>query len=376
MMMHPLHHVLVPEMSARNAQPSRGRSHERYPDSSQDAPPIIGIPLPVQQGTQGPLLLADALGAWAIERMGGRIFLVPLWPFPTHPHLYQSLWTLTQLMDGVFLPGGIQGTGDGLDEPRREPEAGPQLWPLSWERALAQLATALGMPILAVAEGAHAWNRALGGTSRAVPTTAGSLALHTAQTWEPHPIRVRAHSMLASLLQPALASQDGEPVPWELLLQAKLEVEHLAPGLRPCAQARDERVVAFERRDGPFGLGITGRLERGLDHVYGTTIVEAFLQACRAFARWREDHPGGPAARDLLCTTLYERVTQRQPVIPFSQGGQQEPGQPTHPLCMRNAGALPASDDPVGQERLGPGAHPPTKAELNRIRRQRWKNAR
>src|SRR5579859_3932639 len=68
-------------------------------DANDRHQPIIGIPIPVQQGHQGPLLYADAVGTWAIERMRGRVFLIPLWPFPTHKHLYQSLWPLIQSME-------------------------------------------------------------------------------------------------------------------------------------------------------------------------------------------------------------------------------------------------------------------------------------
>jgi hypothetical protein len=45
---------------------------------SEGSPPVIGLPLPVQQGKTGPKLVADAVGAWAVERMGGRVLLIPL----------------------------------------------------------------------------------------------------------------------------------------------------------------------------------------------------------------------------------------------------------------------------------------------------------
>ncbi len=375
MTMRHLHEILVPEMREHGTPSCSGSSHEDHPDGPQDAAPIIGIPLPVWQGTQGPLLLADALGAWAIERMGGRIFLIPLWPFPTHPHVYQSLWNLMQSMDGLFLPGGVQGVEEQLPELSSELEAGPHGWALSWEMALAQLATALGLPILAVAQGAHLWNRALGGKDRALLKASGALALHPLPSWERQRIQVRAHSTLASLLQPALVSQDGEPSPWELVFQAKPEVERLAPGLRACAQTEEERVAAFERRDGSFGLGVIGRLEQGVDQVYGMTLFEAFLHACRAFDRWRQDHADWGTARDVLCATLYERVTQGRPILPLSQAAQDGHSPRSHRLSAPQPDALPTSEEPGGQERFRPRAHPLTKAELNRIRRQRWKTA-
>jgi hypothetical protein len=103
--------------------------------------PVIGIPIPVMQDAQGPRLLADALGPWAIERVLGRVFLIPLWPFPTHTYVYQSFWPLLQSMDGLLLPASIQGSNWRTHWHERERHPGAQTWPLAWEIALAQLAT-------------------------------------------------------------------------------------------------------------------------------------------------------------------------------------------------------------------------------------------
>src|SRR5512147_1749535 len=70
--------------------------------------PIIGIPILAKQGSQGPVFMADAVGAWAIARMRARVLLIPLWPFPAHAHIYQSLWSLIQAIDGLLLPAGVQ----------------------------------------------------------------------------------------------------------------------------------------------------------------------------------------------------------------------------------------------------------------------------
>ncbi|GHO50811.1 hypothetical protein KSX_89740 [Ktedonospora formicarum] len=133
--------------------------------------PIIGIPIPIQQTAQGPLMLADAVGAWAIERMGGRVFLIPLWPFPPHKHMYHSLWPLVQSMDGLLLPASTQGAHWSIHWHQRESRPGPQIWSLTWEMALMQLATFIGMPILAIADGAEKWNVALGGMIQEVPAS-------------------------------------------------------------------------------------------------------------------------------------------------------------------------------------------------------------
>jgi gamma-glutamyl-gamma-aminobutyrate hydrolase PuuD len=226
-------------------------SNAGFPDGYQ---PIIGIPVPVQQGHQGPLLLADAVGAWAIERMRGRIFLIPLWSFPVHKRVYHSLWSLMLSIDGLFMPAGIQGTDWSLNgKESKQEEAGPERWSSSWEMALAQLATYIGMPIMAVADGAEKWNSALGGKRGEALRGAVQTVPLTPDAWDRHRIRVRAQSTLASYLQPAIPLQDGEQKPWELAFMPHRGVEKLAPGLRSCAQSEDGTVVAFERRDGAFG---------------------------------------------------------------------------------------------------------------------------
>ncbi|GCE29476.1 hypothetical protein KDA_49600 [Dictyobacter alpinus] len=191
--------------------------HDAHSDAGfQEHQPIIGIPIPVTQGSQGPVLVADAVSAWAVERMRARIFLIPLWPFPTHPHLYQSLWPLMQSMDGLLLPAGLQGTDWYTVWQACEQHPGPENWPLAWEVALAQLATYIGMPVLAIADGAEKWNSALGGKRGDAPRALEHTASMTPETWDRHTIRVRAPSALAATLQPALRRQEGEVKPWEL----------------------------------------------------------------------------------------------------------------------------------------------------------------
>jgi gamma-glutamyl-gamma-aminobutyrate hydrolase PuuD len=333
--------------------------------------PIIGIPMPVQQGNQGPLLLADAVGAWSIERMRGRIFLIPLWPFPMHKHVYHSLWSLMQSMDGLFLPAGLQGTDWYASWKGNEQEPGPWHWPIAWEIALAHLATYIGMPILAVADGAEKWNSALGGKRGEAPRDAAKAAAMTPDTWDRHTIRVRAQSKLASYLQPAITLQEGEQKPWELAFMPDQGVEGLAPGLRSCAQSEEGAVVAFERRDGAFGLGIVGRLDWGLDQLYSTTLLDAFLHACQIFDRTRQQNAAWESARDSICATVYDLVEQGQSLIPVPQVSREGIRQRSRPLSV----PLSSSNEATRPERFRQRSHLPTKEELNRIRRQRLKMA-
>ena len=181
----------------------------------------------------------------------------------------------------------------------------------------------------------------------------------TPDDWERHTIRVRAQSTLASYLQPAITLHDGEQKPWELAFMPHRGVEKLAPGLRSCAQSEDGTVVAFERRDGAFGLGMIGRLDWGLDQAYGMTLFETFLHACWSFDRTRQQKNGWEATCDTICATVYDLVSQGQSLLPVPQT--------SHP-SSKGSGS-------IGQERFRQRSHPPTKEELNRMRRQRLRIA-
>ncbi|MBO0782200.1 MAG: gamma-glutamyl-gamma-aminobutyrate hydrolase family protein, partial [Ktedonobacteraceae bacterium] len=196
--------------------------------------PIIGIPIPVQQGSQGPLLVADAVGAWAVERMSGRVLLIPLWPFPTHKHRYQSLWPLLQVVDGLLLPAGPSEIDWYTVWMEQATSSAPLAWALSWEIAFAQLATWMRMPILAIAEGAEKWNVALGGHWQS-----RSFVSETPQeAWTQQTIRVRTNSAIGVWIQQVLAAQhtkNGAAKPWSLPLCQQRIVAHLGMGLRSCA---------------------------------------------------------------------------------------------------------------------------------------------
>lgn len=329
---------------------------------------IIGVPVLAHQGDQGLLLLADAIGAWAVERMRGRLFLIPLWPFPTHQHLYQSLWPLMQSMDGLMLPALPQGTDWYAHWQEREPESGPHTWPITWEIALAQLATVLGMPLLAVAEGAEQWNVALGGTLQP-PREPSQMDLASPDTWEQAVVRVRAQSKLATCMQHAFATSDHqmEKSPWILPFSPSHQIEKLAPGLRACAQAEEKGIVAFERGDFSFGLGIFPRVDWGLDQEYSTILFEAFLQAALAFALARKKNTICESSRDAICASICERVAQRQPLLPDSFASSERKASRSEHLSR----PLASVRSPARPERLR--AHTPTREELDRRRRQRLK---
>ncbi len=333
--------------------------------------PSIGIPLPVQQGKQGPELVADAVGAWAVERMGGHVLLLPLWPFPPHQQMYHSLWQLVPLIDGLLLPAGVGRHDGGGDPDVRVEESEAEHWARAWESALVQLVTYLGMPLLAIAEGASTWNRALGGTDSEARRNLEPAASLPPASWEHHAIRVRARSSLALTLQTTIREQRDQLSPWNLAVVPGPQVEGLAPGLSWCAQSEEGTPVAFERRDGVFGLGVLGRLDWGLDQIYSRTIFAAFLQACRAFDRSRHKHPGWEAARETICATVVQRVRQGQPLITGHAIMSYQSSQSSEP----RSASVAIAHEPLASARARQRSHVPTKAELNRIRRQRLKLA-
>jgi gamma-glutamyl-gamma-aminobutyrate hydrolase PuuD len=354
-----------------------GTEDEGTVEFSERSSPIIGIPILIQQGTQGPLLVADAVSAWAIERMQGRIFLIPLWPFPPHEHVYQSLWPLLQSMDGVFLPAGIHRTAGSIHQKEGEPQPESERWSIAWELALAQLASFLGMPVLAVADGAEKWKSALGGKRRDAPMIAPQTVSTAPETWDRQTIRVRASSLLASTLYPAIASQKSAHIPWELAFLLGSGVEQLAPGLLSCAQSEDGTGVAFERRDGAFGLGILGRLDWGLDHPYSESVFTAFLHACRAFDHRRRQSPDWEASRETICATLSERVkSSESPLsVPLPLHQEQRQHGSHRSGAFAPAPAFSRGSTTGDLERVRPRSPLPTKEELNRLRRQRLKRS-
>ena len=365
--------IIDEDLQGKKPRAMETKQIEQATTPSEKELPIIGIPLPVQQGRHGPLLIADAVGAWAIERSQGRVLLIPLWPFPTHIHMYHSLWPLIDSIDGLLLPAALQEGPSVAHWQAGEDGSHAPRGPLSWDIALAQLATYIGMPLLAIADGAEQWNRALGGEGREPSEDAIPTSPNPPHRWDRQRIRVRDQSTLAGMLQPALAAHDGTPPPWELPFLSTPGVRSLAPGLRSCAQLEDGTVVAFERRDAAFGLGIIGRLDWGLDQVYGTLLFEAFLSACRLFATTRQHNRGWESSRETICATLYHLVTHHQPLLSVpsaSSGGRRRAESlakvPSSPL----ASSIPTTGS---QERLRQRSPLPTKEELNRMRRQRRK---
>ncbi len=336
---------------------------EDMPTIAEANAPIIGIPIPVQQGSQGPQLVADAVGIWAVERQHGRVFLLPLWPFPPHSRCYHALWPLLTLMDGLLLPARLVASSVEEHSNSRHDQPDLQHWSTAWEMALAQLATIMDMPILAIGDGAYRWHLALGGAFQRDESPSSSFA--SPASWERHPLRVQATSSLAHWLEQVPTPEEPGLAPWALPLQASPTIEQLAPGVRSCAHADDGRLVAFERAEPSFGFGILARLDWGLDHGYSVAIFEQFFQAARSFAQVRaEQQPRWHASRERICASLSQQTAQGHP-----------------PLLTATFQAPDTRSQEPGAQRISapPQARPervrsslPTRQALNAMRRQRW----
>jgi gamma-glutamyl-gamma-aminobutyrate hydrolase PuuD len=251
------------------------------------------------------------------------VLLLPLWPLPTHQHIYQSLWPLLHGMDGLLLPAGTGETTWYEHWKTRASQPGPQTWSISWEIALCQLATVVGMPVLAIGEGAEKWNVALGGTlQKQAPMP--HMAPSPPDAWERQIVRVRAKSTLATCIQQGKLSEGEDQQPWTLPVMPSQRVEKLAPGLRSCAHSTAWGMVAFERRDPAFGLGMLARADWGLEQEESSALFEAFVQASRSFALARQQPCDWESSRDAICASISEQVAQEQPLLPvppsFSQG--------------------------------------------------------
>lgn len=357
----------MPEPHEHSGAPTKALSDGGMRGPATAPAPIVGIPIPVREGAQGPQFLGDAVSAWALERMGARLLLVPLWPLPPHQQVYQSLWPLLQSLDGVLLPAGVAAADEAFHQQAPPQAPGPEGWLI----ALAQLATSLGMPLLAIADGAQLWNTALGGTSRQAASDAPKSA--SPQSWERAALRVGAHSTLATLLASAMPAQEHESEPplWELAGLSDHQIERLAPGLRACAHSQEGLIVAFERGDGAFGLGMSGRLEWGLEQPCTQAILAGFLHACRAFDAQRSRQPSWEQARESICATLSQRVAQGQSLIRGVQASASLQLRPVG-LASRDQEAQATPQEATGQQRMRRRAELPTKEERNRMRRQRW----
>jgi gamma-glutamyl-gamma-aminobutyrate hydrolase PuuD len=306
--------ALLPEQDADHSLSGKPRAD----GSPSVTSPIIGIPFPVQQAAHGLALEADAMSVWAMQTLSAGVLLIPLWPLPPHPHRFCSLWPVLSSIDGLLLPAHPHAPHWSVCWHTPDPgeqASDSQGWSLAWEIACAQLASSIGMPLLALGEGAQLWHVALGGHLGPLPFPAEHPPI-TPDAWPQSMIRVRASSQIAGALHSYLAQQDMASVSqrWELPCPASPSLEPLVEGVRACLQTETGVMVGFERMDACFGLGILARIDWGLEHPYSKVVLEQFLQACRTFAALRV-HTDRETSAEALCVQIAARVEQGQSLL-------------------------------------------------------------
>ncbi|WP_220196883.1 hypothetical protein [Ktedonospora formicarum] len=106
------------------------------------------------------------------------------------------------------------------------------------------------------------------------------------------------------------------------------------------------------------------------------------MQACHAFEQARQQDRAWEAARDTICAAIDEQVTHNHPLLLAPHVRPQQRSHERHPSAQHNAATHASTilasvphDIARLQERFYVRPHPPSKEELNKIRRQRLKLA-
>jgi gamma-glutamyl-gamma-aminobutyrate hydrolase PuuD len=278
--------------------------------------PVIGLPISVSTSKQGPLLSVDAVGAWAVERLGGSVLLLPIWPVPPSQQIFQTLWPLVRYLDGILLPARNEYANDSCwYEPWLSPTSTPTavVSTMRWEMGLIQLATFLGVPILGIGDGAEKWSVALGGSMYMPTTKKWNKWIGRSprpERWPHQVLNIRKHSKLAEVLE--LDRQESHDARWSIPYTSQLEVEHLAAGLRASARLENMQTAAFERIDGAFGAGFLGRIDWALDQ--SAPLFEAFVNAGRNYAAVRRQGEW-ETLRDNVCSSILNLVSAKLPLL-------------------------------------------------------------
>lgn len=226
--------------------------------------PRIGIPLCLDARgrwkTGRNYHYIDAAYARAIERAGARPFYLPLQSDPD---------ALIGQVDGLLLPGG-----DDLLPPAPYPP-GVEFDPVpesqrSFDSALLRAAVERGTPVLAICYGMQLLALSAGGSLHYdIPTDLPEADAHQLPHLDDrHPVRVEAHSRLASALGAVAISVNS------------LHHQGVAtPGIemRVCARADDGLIEAIEREGPQFCVGVQWHPEK-LDG--SDALFSGFVAAC------------------------------------------------------------------------------------------------
>jgi len=239
--------------------------------------PVIGITGRADQSARPPNLSLFAIAQTyvrAVELGGGAPVVVP-------PHLEEvELRSIFKHLDGLVLSGG----GDIQPSAFGEKDSG-LLWSVDERRdrselALAQWASAEGLPLLAICRGIQVLNVAAGGAlTQDIPTQVPGALTHS--TVAGRPVAVVAHTVdvvQGSRLAALFAS--GELGVNSAHHQA---VKTVGAGLTVTARAPDGVIEGLERPDHPFCVGVQWHPEVMVEsHPEMRRLFEALVEAARS----------------------------------------------------------------------------------------------
>jgi gamma-glutamyl-gamma-aminobutyrate hydrolase PuuD len=285
---------------------SKAETEEEHP-----VRPLIGVPTPARESEHGPIFRADAVGAWAAERTEGSTLLMPVWPLPPAVPLFQTLWPQLLRFDGLLLSAHVHTEQECWYRHWQDAseQMAAQRWVIDGELALVQLAILLGMPILALGDGAEKLNVALGGQllQEAEPRKKSRRsAVPTPNLWPRRALMIRKHTRLAAIFDNQQLSVGVPSTPQQA-------IEYLGQGLRRSADAEDGSVVAFERADRFFAMGFLGRIDWMLEQC--APVFESFIEACQQYAHIRRQMDL-ESMRQEICTYLTQQVEAEHPLLP------------------------------------------------------------
>jgi putative glutamine amidotransferase len=248
--------------------------------------PVIGIATQTLEAIPGKIPLAWVMGqkyVRALTGAGGIPWIIPLLQGDedTLRHIYQ-------LLDGVFLTGGVDVDPAQYGEPRC-PACGPSDPARDWtELALVRWAKGDGKPVFGVCRGHQVINVACGGTLyQDVPGQCAEAIKHDyfpspegyTRDLLVHSVRVAPESRLAGILGAELVRVNS---------MHHQGIRTLAPGLTPAALAPDGLVEGVEGRNGHFLVGVQWHPEELVDsHPEMHRLFQSFIAAAAEFQQSR-----------------------------------------------------------------------------------------
>jgi len=212
--------------------------------------PNIGVTAATERISYGvweevPAIISPARYVEAVQRAGGRAFLLP-----PDPEDAGDPAGVLDLMDALIVTGGAGDLDPALYGQEPHPETGPvQEERDAYELALVRGALERGMPILGICRGMQVLNVAYGGDiEQHLPDALGHEEhRHTPGTFADHEVRLKAGSLAARAVRAERAPVKSHH---------HQGVKEIGSGLVVTGRADDDTVEALEDPSCPFVLGV------------------------------------------------------------------------------------------------------------------------